>query len=73
VAEELEYRPLMVPRGLKRGTTTTVGVVVTDLENPFIGPLIRGIVSTPGAEGFVTLVAETFTDGSRSSAFSATR
>ena len=60
VAEELGYRPHIVARGLRRGTTTTVGVVVTDLENPFIGPLIRGIVGTLDEKGFVTLVAETF-------------
>jgi LacI family transcriptional regulator len=62
MAEELGYRPHMVARGLKRGTTTTVGVVVTDRKNPFIGPLIRGIVRTLDAKRFVTLVAETFND-----------
>ncbi len=64
-AEQLGYSPDMVARGLKRGTSTTIGVVVADLENPFIGPIIRGIAGRLEAEGFVALVAETFDDHER--------
>ena len=65
VAEELGYSPDMIARGLKRGTTTTIGVVVTDLENPFIGPVIRGITVALEQHGFLALVAETFDDHER--------
>jgi LacI family transcriptional regulator len=65
VAEQLGYSPDMVARGLKRGTTTTAGIVVADLENPFIGPVIRGIAGKLEQEGFVALVAETFDDHER--------
>lgn len=65
VADELGYSPDMIARGLKRGTTTTIGVVVTDLENPFIGPVIRGITVALEQKGFVALVAETLDDHER--------
>jgi LacI family transcriptional regulator, galactose operon repressor len=64
-ADELGYTPDMIARGLKRGRTTTVGVVVADLENPFIGPVIRGIAGSLEEEGYVALVAETFDDHAR--------
>jgi LacI family transcriptional regulator, galactose operon repressor len=65
IAEELGYSPDMVARGLKRGRTTTIGVVVADLENPFIGPVIRGIAGSLEDQGFVALVAETLDDQRR--------
>jgi len=64
-ADELGYTPDMIARGLKRGRTTTVGVVVADLENPFIGPVIRGIAGSLEKQGYVALVAETFDDHAR--------
>lgn len=65
IAAELGYSPDMVARGLKRGRTTTIGVVVADLENPFVGPVIRGIAGALEEQGFVALVAETLDDPDR--------
>jgi LacI family transcriptional regulator, galactose operon repressor len=64
-AERLGYRPDLIAKGLKSGTTTMIGVVVADLENPFIGPIIRGISEQMESVGFVTLVAETLEDRAR--------
>lgn len=64
-ATELGYTPDLVAAGLKRGRTTTVGVVVGDFDNPYIGPLIRGIAGVLDARGFVALVAETAEDRER--------
>lgn len=64
-AEQLGYMPDMVAKGLKRGTTTDVGVIVTDLEDPYIAPVIRGIASALEAEGHITLIAETLGDHDR--------
>jgi LacI family transcriptional regulator len=58
-AAELGYVPDMIAKGLRGGTTTMVGVVVADLENPFFGPLVRGISMQLEARDFVTVVAET--------------
>jgi LacI family transcriptional regulator len=64
-AERLGYMPDMIAKGLKRGTTTMVGIVVSDLENPVFGPVIRGISKPLERQGFVTLVAETLEDHDR--------
>jgi LacI family transcriptional regulator len=64
-AERLGYTPDMVARGLKRGTTTTIGVIVADLENTFVNPIIRGIAWRLERDGFVSLVAETQDDHDR--------
>jgi LacI family transcriptional regulator len=64
-AEKLGYTPDLIAKGLKSGTTTMIGVVVADLENPFIGPIIRGISEQVESTGYVTLVTETLEDHDR--------
>ncbi|MDP2710452.1 MAG: LacI family DNA-binding transcriptional regulator [Solirubrobacteraceae bacterium] len=64
-AARLGYMPDMIAQGLKRGTTTMVGVIVPDLANPFFGPLIRALSEQLERRGFVTLVAETLEDHDR--------
>ncbi len=59
-AEEMGYTPNMIAKGLKRGTTLMVGVIVADLENPFMGPLIRGVAQEVEKRELVTVVTETF-------------
>lgn len=43
VAEQLGYRGNLQASALRRGRTQMIGVVVVDLSNPFIGPVLRGI------------------------------
>lgn len=64
-AEQLGYMPDMIAKGLKRGTSMQVGVIVADLENPFIGPIIRGISNQVEKRELVTLVTETLEDHER--------
>jgi LacI family transcriptional regulator len=64
-AEQLSYMPDMVAKGLKRGTTAMVGVIVADLGNPFIGPIIHGISAELEGKGYVPVVAETLEDHTR--------
>src|SRR5713226_7557584 len=45
VAKRMGYQRDMVASGLKRGRTHTVAVVVADLGNPFIAPVLRGIAN----------------------------
>ncbi len=42
-AEQLGYRGNLQASALRRGRTRTIGVIVADLSNPFIGPVLRGI------------------------------
>jgi LacI family transcriptional regulator len=58
-AEELGYRPHMGARGLRKGRTGIIGVVVADLGNSFIAPVIRGIENALEPRGLMAVIAET--------------
>lgn len=62
VAEELGYQGDAVASGLRRGRTNTLGVVVADLGNPFIAPVVRGIENQLDGRGLMALIAETRDD-----------
>jgi|tagenome__1003787_1003787.scaffolds.fasta_scaffold20986050_3 LacI family transcriptional regulator len=64
-ARTLGYRADAVARSLRRGKTTTVGVVAADLGNPFVGPLLRGLANELDHHGFMALVSETQDDRER--------
>jgi LacI family transcriptional regulator len=57
--------PDLVAAGLKRGRTSTVGMVVSDFDNPYTGRLIRGVSNVLEGRGFIALVAETVEDSDR--------
>jgi DNA-binding LacI/PurR family transcriptional regulator len=56
-ARVLDYRPSRVARQLRVGTSTTVGVVIPDLQNPFFMSVVRGIEETLQAAGYTLLLA----------------
>ncbi len=58
-AEELGYRGNLQASALRRGRTGTVGVIVADLGNPFIGPVLRGIAGTLGNRDLLPIMTET--------------
>lgn len=58
-AEALGYQGDAVASGLRRGRTNTLGVVVADLGNPFIAPVLRGIENHLEGRGLMALIAET--------------
>jgi LacI family transcriptional regulator len=64
-AEALGYRSHLVARGLRRGRSSTVGVVVADLANPFTAPILRGLENSLEAAGYMALVAESREDPAR--------
>jgi len=57
-AQELGYRGNLQASALRRGRTGTVGVVVADLSNPFIGPVLRGIASALGHRDLLPIMTE---------------
>ena len=65
VAHEMGYRRHMVASGLKRGRTHTVGVIVADLGNPFIAPVLRGLANRLEEAGLMPLITETQDDPAR--------
>ncbi|SDO00940.1 transcriptional regulator, LacI family [Klenkia soli] len=58
-ADTLGYRVNAVARGLRKGASGLLGVVVADVANPFLPPLLRGIEEGVRAEGMSLLIAET--------------
>jgi len=64
-AEELGYQGDAVAGGLRRGRTYTFGIVVADLGNPFIAPVVRGIENHLEGRGLMALIAETRDDRDR--------
>ncbi len=58
-AEQLQYRPSKLARGLSLGRTNTVAVVVPDLGNPMFQQLLRGAMAAADETGYRILVAET--------------
>ncbi len=58
-AERLGYRANLQASALRRGRTGVVGVIVADLSNPFIGPVLRGIANALGARGVLPIMTET--------------
>ncbi|GGV58563.1 LacI family transcriptional regulator [Streptomyces longisporoflavus] len=62
-ADELGYRPDEAARDLRPGSGTgLVGVVVTNLANPFYSRLALGVDSVMAGEGFKTVIGNTGQD-----------
>ncbi len=64
-AKALGYRPNVVARGLRKGRTGTIGVVITDFELPHNAAILRGIEITLADSGLMPLVAETHDERGR--------
>jgi len=58
VAKDLHYRPDKVASSLRRGRTNVIGVMVADLGNPFISPVLRGIENALTGRSVMQLVVE---------------
>ena len=64
-ARELGYRPNVVARALVSRATTTVGLVVGDIENPFFAAAARGLADVMDAHGYTVLLANADEDAGR--------
>ncbi len=49
--EKLNYVPNIVARSLSTSTSTTIGVVIPDINNPFFSKLLQGITTTADEMG----------------------
>lgn len=67
VADRLGYRPDIVARSLRSGKTGTIGVIVADLGNTFVTPIIHGIAASLESAGMLPIIAETQDDHARMS------
>ena len=64
-AKQLGYRGDRVAGALRRGVTGTVGVIVADLANPFIAPVIHGIAQSLATQQMLAMIIETNDDPSQ--------
>lgn len=61
--EELHYMPNSVARSLRTQTTDTIGVLVSDITNPFYTEVVKGIQDVALAAGYTVILCDT-TDNS---------
>ncbi|MCE0491751.1 LacI family DNA-binding transcriptional regulator [Pantoea sp. Mb-10] len=56
---ELNYRPSQMARGLKRGRTRLIGLIIADITNPYSVDVLSGIEAACRARGFTLLMCNT--------------
>jgi len=57
--ERLEYRPSVIARGLRLQRTSTLGMLVPDITNPFFPPIIRGAEEAARERGYELVLCNT--------------
>jgi LacI family transcriptional regulator, galactose operon repressor len=69
VARELGYRPSGVARSLKLRVTRTLGLIVTDIENPYFPSLVRAVEDAARAAGYAILLGNASDDPEREASY----
>ncbi|AEV86926.1 LacI family transcriptional regulator [Actinoplanes sp. SE50] len=59
---ELNYRPNMVARNLRRSRTTLWAVIISDVENPFFTALVRGVEDVAQRAGYSVVLCNSDED-----------
>ncbi len=65
VIEELGYRPNAIARALRSRRSEALGLIVSDISNPFIGELVLSIERKAFERGYTVLLGNTVVDGER--------
>jgi DNA-binding LacI/PurR family transcriptional regulator len=68
-ARELGYRPSGVARSLRQRATRTLGLIVTDIENPFFPQLVRAVEDAARDLGYAILLCNADDDPERESGY----
>jgi LacI family transcriptional regulator len=61
----LDYRPDRIARSLRRGAAATIGVILSDIQNPFFTALVRGVEQVAGQAGRLVMLCNSDGDPSR--------
>lgn len=64
----LDYRPNTIARSMVTKSTRTIGVVITDITNPFFAQLVRSIEEVTWQRGYTLILANTDEDSQREQA-----
>jgi len=57
--EQLGYRPNLLARGLRSQRSNTIGLIVSDIRNPFFTAVSRAVEDTAYAQGFSLILCNT--------------
>jgi LacI family transcriptional regulator len=68
-AGALDFRPSEVARALKRRSTRTLGLIVTDIENPYFPQLVRSVEDAARAAGYFVLLGNAADDPDREASY----
>ena len=68
-ARDLGYRPSGVARSLRQRATRTLGLIVTDIENPFFPQLVRAVEDAAHDRGYAILLCNAADDPERESGY----
>ena len=66
VMKEMNYSPNQIARSLRKGSTKTIGLVVTDIANPFFGVMARFIEDEASKHGYVVIMVSSDEDFEKS-------
>ncbi len=65
-SEELGYRPSLLAQSLVSGRTLTIGLLVSDISNPFYPELAKGVEDAASTLGYVVVLCNTEDEPARS-------
>ena len=65
---ELEYEPNAVARMLSKKRSTTIGLIVSDVGNPFFASIARGVEDVAQAHGYTMVLCNSDADVAREAA-----
>jgi LacI family transcriptional regulator len=68
-ARDLGFRPSDVARSLKRRSTLTLGLIVTDIENPYFPQLVRAVEDAAISDGYAILLCNADEDPEREASY----
>ena len=63
--EALHYHPSAIARGLATSFTQTIGLIISDIANPFFTAVVRGVEDQLNQHGYRTILCNTDEDPSR--------
>lgn len=62
IAREMDYHPNMAAKSLRSGKSKTIGVIVTDISNPFFSAIARVIEDFAAIQGYTVIFGSTDED-----------
>lgn len=66
VLKEMNYKPNHIARSLRFGTTQTIGLIVTDIANPFFSSMARHIEDEANKSGYTVIIGSSDENCSKS-------